>query len=167
MGRYPGAVSYLFDTFAIFWAAAVAPFHTFTVHCLYFGPAPWRSFISFDMSSYFGPAPGRSFIFVRYMFILWAGGLAQLHMCRYFVHIVGRRLGAVSYLFHLGSIRWAGELAPFYICPIFVSILWASALAQFHILSIQFPYFGLAPWRRFIFVRCMLHILGRRHGAVS
>ena len=118
LGQRPGAVSYLLIRLTIRWAGSLAPFHmlqylfhtlglrlapfdtcSICVPCV--GPATWRNLIICSSRSilsdgamvqfhiicsilcpYFGPAPWRSFIFVPCCF-----------------HTLGRRLGAVSYLF--------------------------------------------------------------------
>ena len=71
-------------------------------------------------------------------FILWAGALAQFHTFRYVFDTLGRRLGAISYLFDISPYFWPAPWRG----PIFVHmffILWASALAPFH----TFPYLSL------------------------
>ena len=67
---------------------------------------------------------------------------------RYICHILGRRRGAVSYFYGTLFILWAGALAQFHLFR-YVFILWAGARAQFHICSIH------------------VHTLGRRPGPAS
>jgi hypothetical protein len=98
-------------------------------------------------------------------FILWAGAVAQFHTFRYVFDTLGRRLGAISYLFDISPYFWPAPWRG----PIFVHMLFhtlgrrPSAVSYF---SIRVLYYGPPP-SAVSYLLDMFDSLGRRLGAVS